>query len=133
MKITIVNMIQPSLSGETNHDTEPNIAVNPAKLQQIAGTAFSPDPMGGTQGPVYRSTDEGNTWDEPDFFPTQTGDQTIRFGGNSNRLYGAILDPSANMRVYKKDDITVGGLMTQIAQVLASGFSFYDQPYIYAA
>ena len=59
MNITIVNMIQASLSGETNHDTEPNIAVNPADVQQIAGTAFTPDPLGGSQGPVYRSTDAG--------------------------------------------------------------------------
>jgi hypothetical protein len=93
MKITIVNMIQASLSGETNHDTEPNIAVNPANVQQIAGTAFSPDPMGGSQGPVYRSTSEGNTWDESDFLATQTVDQTLRFAGNSNRLYVSYLDP----------------------------------------
>jgi hypothetical protein len=130
MKITIVNMIQPSLSGETNHDTEPNIAVNPANVQQIAGTAFSPDPMGGSQGPVYRSTDEGNTWDEPDFLPTQTLDQTIRFAGNSNRLYVAYVDTSYNLDVAKKDDLTSGVLMTNVYS--KAGY-VYDQPYIAAS
>jgi hypothetical protein len=129
MKITIVNMIQPSLSGETNHDTEPNIAVNPASLQQIAGTAFSPDPMGGTQGPVYRSTDEGNTWDEPDFLPTQTQDQTLRFAGNSNRLYASYIDPSDDTHIVRKADLGSAGLMTNIHDELGW---VYDQPYIQA-
>jgi hypothetical protein len=133
MKITIVNMIKPSLSGETHHDTEPNIAVNPANVQQIAGTAFSLDPMGGSQGPVYVSVDEGNTWDEPDLLPTQTGDQTIRFAGTSNILYAAILDPSVNMKAYRKNDITAPGLMTQIYNLAGSYPIFCDQPYIQAA
>jgi hypothetical protein len=130
MKITIVNMIQPSLSGETNHDTEPNIAVNPANVQQIAGTAFSPDPMGGSQGPVYRSTDEGNTWDELDSFPTQTLDQTLRFAGNSNRLYAAYVDTSYNLDVVKKDNLASAGLTTNI--YTKAGY-VYDQPYIAAS
>jgi len=134
MKITIVNMIQPSLSGETSHDTEPNIAVNPANVQQIGGTAFSPDPMGGSQGSVYRSTDEGSTWDEPDFFATQTVDQTLRFAGDSNILYASYLDPSpVSLHVVKKTDITVTGLAPQIYTQLGSyPTTYFDQPYIQA-
>jgi hypothetical protein len=138
MKISIVNMIQPSLSGETNHDTEPNIAVNPANVQQIAGTAFSPDPMGGSQGPVYRSTNEGNTWDEPDFLATQTADQTLRFAGNSNRLYVSYLDAfiapnPVSLHIILKADLTANGLGSEINTLLGSYPSnYFDQPYIQA-
>jgi hypothetical protein len=138
MKISIVNMIQPSLSGETNHDTEPNIAVNPVNVQQIAGTAFSPDPMGGSQGPVYRSTSEGNTWDEPDFLATQTADQTLRFAGNSNRLYVSYLDAfiapnPVSLHIILKADLTANGLGSEINTLLGSYPSnYFDQPYIQA-
>ena len=40
--IKLVNMIPSSMSGETNQDSEPNIAVNPANPRQIAGSAFTP-------------------------------------------------------------------------------------------
>src|SRR6266403_833296 len=138
MKISIVNMIQPSLSGETNHDTEPNIAVNPVNVQQIAGTAFSPDPMGGSQGPVYRSTSEGNTWDGPDFLATQTADQTLRFAGNSNRLYVSYLDAfiapnPVSLHIILKADLTANGLGSEINTLLGSYPSnYFDQPYIQA-
>jgi hypothetical protein len=138
MKVTIVNMIQPSLSGETNHDTEPNIAVNPANVQQIAGTAFSPDPMGGSQGPVYRSTDEGINWDESDFLPTGTVDQTLRFSGNSNRLFVSYLDPfiaptPVSLHIVLKADLTVNGVAPEIANIPGSyPTNYFDQPYIQA-
>ena len=52
--ITVVNMIPSSLSGETNQDSEPNLAVNPANLQEIAGTAFTPSPGGSpTRSPIF--------------------------------------------------------------------------------
>lgn len=61
--IRIVNMIPQSLSGETNQDSEPSIAVNPENTNLIVGTAaFTPAPMGGAFAPIYVSTDGGNTW-----------------------------------------------------------------------
>ena len=44
-------MIPQSMSNETNQDSEPNLAVNPANPLQIAGSAFTPDPMGGSNCP----------------------------------------------------------------------------------
>jgi hypothetical protein len=138
MKITIVNMIPPSLSGEINADTEPNIAVNPANIRQIAGTAFSLDPNMSGQGPIYVSTDEGNTWDVLDFLPSQPYDQTIRFAGNSDRLYAAIIDARKfrYMLILRKDDITASGTMTEIYSLPRDpndNNKFFDQPYIQAA
>jgi hypothetical protein len=54
-------MIPQSLSGETNHDSEPNLAVNPANPAQIAASAFTPNPAG-LNAPIFVSTDTGNTW-----------------------------------------------------------------------
>ena len=53
--ILLVNMTPRSLSGEQNQDSEPTIAVNPADTQQIAGTAFTPDPSGAGIAPIYIS------------------------------------------------------------------------------
>jgi len=71
-------MIPQSLSGETNQDSEPNIAVNPANPLQIAGSAFTPNPMGGANAPIYVSTDGGDTWSLNNIVPSSgslgTGD-----------------------------------------------------------
>ena len=64
MAVTVVNMIPQSLSNETFQDSEPNLAVNPANPLQIAGTAFTVDPAGGSNAPIFVSTDGGNTWSE---------------------------------------------------------------------
>lgn len=60
--IIVVNMIPQSMSNETNQDSEPNLAVNPANPLQIAGSAFTPDPMGGSNCPIFKSLDGGNIW-----------------------------------------------------------------------
>jgi hypothetical protein len=81
--IKIVNVIPQSLSGETNQDSEPNIAVNPANPRQVAITAFTPDPMAGPNAPIFVSTDGGDTWTLNSIVPSAgsigTGDITPRF------------------------------------------------------
>jgi hypothetical protein len=44
--ITLVNMIPRALSGETNQDSEANLAVNPERQAQLVGTAFTPAASG---------------------------------------------------------------------------------------
>ncbi|MFL6194360.1 MAG: hypothetical protein ACJ75H_09335, partial [Thermoanaerobaculia bacterium] len=61
-QVKVINMVPNSRSGETQQDSEPNVAVNPANPQQIAGSAFTPDPFGGPNAPIYVSTDTGDTW-----------------------------------------------------------------------
>ncbi len=86
-------MIPQSMSNETNQDSEPNLAVNPANPLQIAGSAFTPDPMGGSNCPIFKSLDGGNIWLLNSIVPSTptTGDITLRFGGSSNNLYAGIL------------------------------------------
>jgi len=90
--IALVNMIPRSLSGETEQDSEPSIAVDSDNPQRIMATAFTPDPMGTGYAPVYASSDGGQTWALRSTVPSQniTGDITIGFGGGG-RLYGGIL------------------------------------------
>ena len=94
--ITIIDIVPQALSGETNQDSEPNIAVNPANPKQIVATAFTPDPLGGSNAPIYLSTDGGTTWSLNTIVPSAgslgTGDITTRFTGTSNRLFSSILD-----------------------------------------
>jgi hypothetical protein len=131
--IKIVNMIPQSLSGETNQDSEPNLAVNPADPRQIAGSAFTPDPMGGANAPIYVSTDGGDTWSLNSIVPSAggigTGDITLRFAGTSNRFFTSILDgATGNFEVHRAVNFTSPTVMT----VLESR-SNEDQPYVQAA
>lgn len=94
--VLIVNMIPRSLSGEQNQDSEPTIAVNPANAQQMAGTAFTPNPLGSGNAPIYISNDGGQTWALNAIVPSQvnTADITISFSSQTNNLYaGTIVQP----------------------------------------
>lgn len=97
--ILLVNMTPRSLSGEQNQDSEPTIAVNPANTQQIAGTAFTPDPSGAGNAPIYISSDSGQTWVLNTIVPSQvnTADITVSFSKSTNNLYaGTIVLPIQN-------------------------------------
>jgi hypothetical protein len=110
--IQVVNMVPKSNSDEVFQDSEPHLAVNPTNPQQIAASAFTPDPMGGPNAPIYVSTNGGLTWrlnpivpsGAGQFFPT--GDITTAAPGrrsddddddddngddNGRRLYAGIL------------------------------------------
>src|SRR5713101_74635 len=87
--VLLVNMIPQSLSGETNQDSEPNLAVNPANPLQIAGSAFTPNPTGTGNAPIFVSTNGGTTWVLNTTVPSavSTHDITLKFAGTSNRLF----------------------------------------------
>src|SRR5258708_26549185 len=59
----VVDLIPASLSGETNQDSEPFLAVQAANPQVMVSSAFTPNPISSTgNAPVYVSEDAGNTW-----------------------------------------------------------------------
>jgi hypothetical protein len=94
--LRVVNMIPASLSGETNQDSEPNLAVNPEKTADIVGTAFTPAPMGGAFAPIYVSTDTGSTWSLRTVVPGNgsfgTDDITVGFATSGGMLYAGTLN-----------------------------------------
>jgi hypothetical protein len=94
--VRVVNMIPASLSGESHQDSEANLAVNPSNPSDMVGTAFTPAPMGGSNAPIYVSTDGGNTWALRTVVPGNdplvgTRDITVGFGVSSGILYAGIL------------------------------------------
>lgn len=117
---SVVNVIPNALSGEANQDSEPNIAVNPANPNDIAITAFTPDPMGSANAPIFVSTDGGSTWVLNAIVPSQagsasgTGDIVPRFGTTGNRFYAGILRRPGNLRlnVLRAANFTAGAAMT---------------------
>jgi hypothetical protein len=117
--LQVVNMVPKSNSDEVFQDSEPHIAVNPTNPQQIAASAFTPDPMGGPNAPIYVSTNGGLTWrlnsivpsGAGQFFPT--GDITTSAPGgrsrddddddngddNGRRLYAGILRTPGSLQL----------------------------------
>jgi hypothetical protein len=134
-QVTVVNMTPNSLSGETHQDSEPNLAVNPANPLQIAGSAFTPDPLN-TNAPIYVSTNGGTTWVLNAILPgnsavSGTGDVTLRFGGTSNNLYIGDLRGGSGLRlnILRKANFAAAGLATVLVDRTGAGV---DQPYTQA-
>lgn len=134
-QVTVVNMIPNGRSGETNQDSEPNLAVNPANPQQIAGSAFTPGAgfCGLNLAPIYVSTNGGNTWAFNCIVPSNasglTGDITVRFSGTTNNLYAGILrlPGSFRLNILRTNNFTGPAAMT----VLVNRTNV-DQPYVQA-
>src|SRR5437868_11853416 len=102
--ILIVNIIPKQMSFETNNDSEPNLDVSPSNPLHMAASAFTPDPAGNPNAPIFISTDGGNTWTINSIVPggnrrAGTGDITLRFSKTTDRLYAAILRGDARLRM----------------------------------
>ena len=134
--IKVVNIIPKSLSNETGQDSEPNIAVNPANSQQIAITAFTKDPLGGANAPIFVSTNGGSNWSLNSIVPSQagsttgTGDITSRFGGG-NRFYAGILRVPFGLRLNILRTTNFSGAAV-MSVLLNQTTSQKDQPYTQA-
>ena len=133
-QIQVVNMVPLLQSNQTSHDAEPNLAVNPANALHIVATAFTPDPMGGPNAPIYISTDGGNTWALNSIIPGNdptygTGDITTRFSGSSNQLYVGDLKGGEylTLNILRVPDYTSGTL----AELMVNRDNV-DQPYVQA-
>ena len=62
-QVKLVDVIPASLSGETNQDSEPFLAVQTANPQVMVASAFTPNPVSSSSNaPIYVSEDGGNSW-----------------------------------------------------------------------
>src|SRR5262249_45951639 len=131
--VHVVNMIPAFLSGETNQDSEPNLAVNPERPTDMVGTAFTPAPMGGTQAPIYVSTDGGNTWVLRTVVPGNdtlvgTHDITVGFATTGGVLYAGILNgTTSRMQILRSASIAATTPMTVLVDRASE-----DQPWVVA-
>jgi hypothetical protein len=135
-QVSVVNMIPPALSAESNQDSEPNIAVNPSNVNLIAGSAFTSGEgfCGSGLSPLFFSTNGGSNWAVNCIVPSDdslsgTGDITLRFASTGNTLYGGILARPGNLklRLLRTDNVIVPVPM----QILAERTQV-DQPYVQA-
>ncbi|HEV2913228.1 MAG TPA: hypothetical protein VGX92_07920 [Pyrinomonadaceae bacterium] len=132
-QVQVVDMIPNAQSNETNQDSEPNITVNPANTLQMAGSAFTPDPMGGAIAPIFVSANGGTTWTLNSIVPSSngmTGDITLRFGGTSGVLYTGTLRGGSGLtlNILRSTNFTGAAVMDLL--VTRGGV---DQPYVQAA
>ena len=134
--ISVVNMIPNLSSGETNQDSEPNLAVNPINTLEMAATAFTPSPNAGSKNsPIFYSNDGGNTWSLLDLIAgTPVRDQTLRFSSASGTLYAGVLWGTGNnialinYDILRTNDFTGLNPMTRLARRKND-----DQPFVQAA
>src|SRR6476620_3679762 len=62
-QISVINIVPNTRSFDSLHDSEPNLAVNPADPRKMAVSAFtSLDRYDFTLAPIYISLDGGNEW-----------------------------------------------------------------------
>jgi hypothetical protein len=135
--VMVVNLIPKSLSGESNADSEPNLAVNPANPQVIAASAFTPNPAGSGDAPIFVSTDGGNTWTLHAIVPsdTMTADITLRFGTSGKNLYAGIIrtpivSNTPRLNILRTSNVLGGSPMDVLVDRTGQGV---DQPFIQAA
>ena len=130
--VHVVNMIPVSLSGETNQDSEPNLAVNPEHPTDMVGTAFTPAPMGGSFAPIYVSTDGGNTWTLRTVVPGNgfvgTRDITVGFATSGGVLYAGILNgQTSHLQILRTSSFASTMPMTMLVDRDSE-----DQPWVVA-
>ncbi|HEX8086236.1 MAG TPA: hypothetical protein VF529_18240 [Solirubrobacteraceae bacterium] len=131
MPIRVVNVMPAALSGDTAQDSECSVAVNPVDPRQVVVTAFTRDPGLSGNAPIFTSIDGGATWALTVCVPggNSTGDISVRFGGASGRLFGAILrQNNSNLNILRSATFPPAGLMTVL--VNRSG---PDQPWVESA
>lgn len=135
MTVVVNNMIPNVFSGETNQDSEPNIAVDPADPRKIVASAFTRDPLGGPNAPIFVSTDRGQTWSlrliVPSTAGSATGDISVAYG-HDGRVYAGILRIPGGLRlnILRTNDVSSPALMTVLVDRTGSGV---DQPFVEAA
>ena len=137
--VQLVDMIPNSLSGESNQDSEPHIAVNPVNTDQIAASASTPNPGGPTTttAPIFVSSDGGSTWVLNNILPTPPStcsqDITLCFGSRSNNLYAGFLSADVTLPPGTRDVVrTSNYLSATIMTVLNPQQDHLDQPYVQA-
>ena len=130
----VVNMIPASLSGETNQDSEPFLAVHPTNPQLMSGSAFTPNPNGPASptAPIFVSQDGGNTWVLCNIVPSQgmTGDITMAFGTGGGNLYAGILRRPGSLLV--NELMTTNFTACGIAMTVQGSRTGVDQPFVQA-
>jgi hypothetical protein len=136
LQVKLVDLIPASLSGETNQDSEPFLAIQPANPQIMVASAFTPNPIS-TKGnaPVYVSQDGGNTWVLNAITPVQrmTCDITHAISAAENHprgdLHAGTLACASAITLGESETIDVSSSTSMSVQSTRSNV---DQPFLRA-
>lgn len=135
-RVKVVNLIPASLSGETNQDSEPFLAIQSADPKVMVASAFTPNPVSNTgNAPVYVSQDGGNTWVLNAITPVQnvTCDITHAMAAGENHprgdLHAGTLACTSSITLTESETIDVGSSTTMNVQ---STRTDVDQPFVRA-
>ncbi len=147
-QVQVVNMVATANSGETQRDSEPNIAVDPKNPLLIAASAFTPDPNGTLNGVLYFSIDGGQSWNlTPAFVPAGQSmmgciasfcDVSVRYAASSSLLYMGDLavdnGQNTNLAVGRVSNISTNARNYTLLETRNStGVNQYpDQPWVEA-
>ncbi|HUC53037.1 MAG TPA: hypothetical protein VMR90_03275 [Candidatus Cybelea sp.] len=145
--VKLVDIIPASLSGESNQDSEPFLAIQTANPQVMVASAFTPNPVSSSgNAPVYVSQDGGNSWvlNAITPVPRMTCDITHAMPTAENHPRGDLhagtlacaasitLDESESNDVSSSSVMNVQSTRTNVDQpfVRALGFSSADHIYV---
>jgi hypothetical protein len=130
--LKVVDLIPASMSGETNQDSEPFLAVDPRRPDLMTASAFTSNPAGPRDAaPIFVSRDGGDTWVLNSIVPSQseTADISHAFGGPGSSLYASILAlPMARTTTLR--DVVSPDVTTPVVMKLLSTRADVDQPWI---
>jgi len=142
----VVDLIPASLSGETNQDSEPFLAVQAVNPQVMVASAFTPNPISNAgNAPVYVSEDGGNTWLLSAITPVQrmTCDITHAMSTGENHPRGDLhagtlacaasitLDESESEDVSSSDVMKVQSTRGNVDQPFVRALPFSNIDHIY--
>lgn len=143
--VMVINMIPRSLSGETEQDSEPFIAINSENPMLMIGSAFTPNPNAPCTdcSVMYVSRDGGLKWYLNPIVPggaySSPGvlDQTYSFDSEGSDLYGGIIDTSLAMILSNTQAITSATPMRRLdvqglLDLQLMNFILHDQPFVRA-
>ena len=134
--VRVVNMVPASLSGETNQDSEPFLALNPDFPTRMTGTAFTPNPgypQVTNPAPIYVSQNSGFTWALNTIVPSSgqhgTSDITVVGMGDAtaNRLYSGILADPGDLLF---DQLTTADFTNPTVMTSQASRISVDQPFV---
>src|SRR5467141_563840 len=135
-QVKLVDLIPASLSGETNQDSEPFLAIQTANPQVMVASAFTPNPVSSSgNAPVYVSQDGGNSWVLNAITPVQrmTCDITHALAPGENHprgdLHAGTLACAASITLNESEttDVSSGTAMS-----VQSSRNNVDQPFVRA-
>jgi hypothetical protein len=131
--VFLIDMIPPTLSGETQQDSEPFLAVDQKDPNLMVASAFTPSPDSQSHdAPLFFTVDGGKTWElSSDVIPSpgKADDITHAFGGQQGVLFGSVIrSDDRELLELISDNVKAHKAMTSQAHRRDE-----DQPFVSAA